>query len=134
MPEALMSIIEQVDRVALVQAIEELRDQLEACEELLAALVRFETGETTDEGRISAAQKRELVLSIMRERVGPWTTREIRDALKERGIDTNTGTPVKNLLWNLAREGLLTKVSTGAYQVAALTGSGHAGHEEALAA
>jgi hypothetical protein len=135
MPPAIKSIIEQVDRAALVSAIDDLRHQLEACEELLAALVRFETGEAANSnGRVSAAQKRELMLAIMRERVGPWSTREVREALNERGIDTHTGTPIKNLLWNLAKEGLLDTVSTGTYQIAALSGSAEIDRKGALAA
>lgn len=63
----------------------------------------------------SLTEKRRLALSLIRTRPGRWTTREMEAAFREHGIDPKVGTPAKNVLWNLAREGRGTGVGRGAY-------------------
>jgi hypothetical protein len=139
MPPAIKQIIEKVDRAEVQRVVDDLRKQLQACEELLAALARFETdanGKVVVNGgeRVPATRKREAVLAIMRERSGPWTIRELRDALSARGIDPEAGTPVKNILWNFAKEGHVHANGNGVYELSVLAGSAVHDHEEALAA
>ena len=62
------------------------------------------------------SQKRDAVLSIMGERPGRWTTAEVREALTARGIDPQTGTPVKNILWQLAKAGAVSAAGSGVYE------------------
>jgi hypothetical protein len=140
MPPAIQQIIEKVDRAEVQRVVDDLRKQLQACEELLAALGRFEmdaNGRIVVNGgeRVPATRKREAVLAIMRERPGPWSIRELRDALSDAGIDPDAGTPVKKILWNFAKEGHINANGNGVYELSVLAGSA-GGHdrEEALAA
>ncbi len=139
MPPAIQTIIESVDRAEVERAIDELRQQIEAYEELLAAVGRFGTGENGElvvsgGERAPASRKREVILAIMSKRPGHWTTRELRDALAARAINPQAGTPVKNVLWTLAKEGRVRAVGNGVYELSALTGSAEPDHEEARAA
>jgi hypothetical protein len=139
MPPAIKNIIESVDRDEVQRVIAELRQQLEACEELLAAVQRFElnaNGELVVNGgeRLSVTRKRELVLAIMRGQHGRWTTRQVREALAAQGIDPRVGTPIKNILWNLAKEGHVHAVGGGVYELSVLAEGAEHDHREALAA
>ncbi len=127
MPPAIQIILDA--RAEIECEIDELRRQLEARQELLAAAARFETdesGELVVNGgeRVSASRKRELVLAIMREQPDKrWTTREVRDALAERGINPDTGTAPKNLLWSLRQEGHVHAAGSGVYELSRLAKS-----------
>jgi len=139
MPPAIKTIIEAMDRAEIERAIQELRQQLEVCEQLLAVASRVVadgSGEMVVSGNIHASlsRKREAVLVIMRERPGRWSTSEIRDALAARGINPELGTPVKNVLWNLAKAGHVNAVGNGVYELAVLARSAASDHEEAMAA
>jgi hypothetical protein len=138
MPPAIQAIIDA--RTEIEREIDELRRQLEARQDLLAAAARFDMGENGElvvsggERGTPAARKRELVVSIMNEQPGhPWTTREVRDALAARGIDPQTGTPVKNILWNLAKEGHVHGAGNGVYKLSVLAASAAARQQEAIA-
>jgi hypothetical protein len=139
MPPVLQNIIDNVDPTEIQKAIDELRAQLQACEDLLTAVTRFgldADGKLVVSGgeRVSAARKREMVLSVMGERPGTWSTREVREALAEHGIDPDAGTPVKNILWQLGREGQVSAAGSGIYELSALTRSTEPDQAEVLAA
>jgi hypothetical protein len=139
MPPAIKNIIESVDHAGVQRAIDELRAQLQAYEELLAVVMRFEMdadGKVVVNGgeRVSVTRKREAVLAIMQERPGHWSIREIREALSARGIDPEAGTPVKNILWNFAKEGHVHAIGSGVYELSVLNRSAGHRHEEAMAA
>lgn len=138
MPPAIQAIIDA--RAEIEREIDELRRQLEARQDLLAAAARFNTGENGElvvsggERGTRAARKRALVLSIMNEQPDhTWTTREVRDALAANGIDPQAGTPVKNILWNLAKEGHVHGVGNGVYKLSVLAASAAAHPQEAVA-
>jgi hypothetical protein len=139
MPPAIQQIIEKMDRAEVQRAVDDLRKQLQACEDLLAVLARFETdanGTIVVNGgeRVPATRKREAVLAAMRGRPGPWTIREVRDALTDAGIDPDAGTPVKKILWNFAKEGHVNANGNGVYELSVLAQGAEPDHEEALAA
>ena len=77
-------------------------------------------GATNGNGHKRLTEKRAAVLAIMRERPGRWTPAELRDALEQRGIDPNAGTPVKNILWHLAKAGEVHASGNGVYEFPAL--------------
>jgi hypothetical protein len=125
MPPAIKIIIDA--RAEIEREIDELRRQLEARQELLAAAARFGTGENGElvvnggERGTPASRKRELLLATMRERPDhDWTTRELRYSLDARGIDPQAGTPVKNILWTLAKEGHVNRAGEGMYRLSTL--------------
>jgi hypothetical protein len=125
MPPAIQVIIDA--RAEIEREIDELRRQLEARQELLAAAARFDTGENGElvvnggERGAPASRKRSLVLAVMNEHPDhAWTTREVRDALAARGIDPQGGTPVKNILWNLGKEGHVHGAGNGVYRLSTL--------------
>jgi hypothetical protein len=139
MPPALMKIITTLDRDAVQRQIDDLREQIEAYEALLAAVARFEMDGSGGivvgrGGHAPLSRKREVVLAVMRERPGAWTTRQVRDALATRGIDPQAGTPVKNILWNLAREGHVHAAGNGVYELSVLAASAGHVHREAVVA
>lgn len=139
MPPALKQIINSLDRAEVQREIDELRSQIEAYEALLAAVGRFETNENGEiaiasADRVSLSRKREVVRAILRERPGAWTTGQVRDALTARGIDPDAGTPVKNVLWHLAKRGEISAAGSGVYEFSALNGSADHVRKEALAA
>jgi hypothetical protein len=68
-----------------------------------------------DERPASMSEKRRLALAIVQARPGTWTTRAMEEAFREHGIDPKIGTPVKNVLWNLAQAGQLVQSGHGAY-------------------
>lgn len=70
---------------------------------------------------VPLSEKREAVLAIMRERHGRWTTATVREALAGRGIDPKAGTPVKNILWQMSKAGVVSPSGGGVYQFPALT-------------
>jgi hypothetical protein len=138
MPPAIQAIIDA--RTEIEREIDELRRQLEARQDLLAAAARFDRGENGElvvnggERGTPAPRKRALVLSIMNEQPGhTWTTREVRDALAARGIDPQAGTPVKNILWNLAKEGHVHGAGNGVYRLSVLAASAGPRQQEAIA-
>jgi hypothetical protein len=138
MPPAIQAIIDA--RAEIEREVDELLRQLEARQELLAAAARFEIDEQGElvvsggERGTPAARKRELILGIMRERPGEWTTREVRDVLAEHGIDPEAGTPVKNILWNFAKEGYVEAKGNGVYELSAPTVGAEHDQPEVLAA
>lgn len=140
MPPAIQAIIESVDRAEVARAIDELRQQIEAYEELLAAIGRFGTGDNGElvvngGERAPASRKREVILAVMSEQPDRgWKARELSDALASRAINPQAGTPVKNILWTLAKEGHVRAVGNGVYELSALIGSAEPDHEEARAA
>lgn len=71
-------------------------------------------------GHKRLTEKRAAVLAIMGERPGRWTPAELREALEQRGIDPNAGTPVKNILWHLAKAGEVHASGNGVYEFPAL--------------
>jgi hypothetical protein len=79
--------------------------------------------------RRGRSEKRDMVRTLVTERPGRWSTRQIRDALTERGVDPEAGTPVKNILWQLAKEGFGKPLGGGEYEFPAPSVNGDAGHE-----
>jgi hypothetical protein len=140
MSPTITSVIQTLDRAEVRRAIDELRRQIEAYEALLEAVARFETDKNgdlaiNDGGHATLSRKREAVLEIMRERPGRWTTSEIRDALAARGINPQAGTPVKNVLWNLAKAGHVRAIGNGVYELSVLAErAGAITQQEAIAA
>jgi len=137
MPPAIQAIIDA--RAEIEREVDDLRRQIEARQDLLTAAARFDKGENGElvvsggERGTPASRKRALVLAVMNERPDhAWTTRELRDALAARGIDPRGGTPVKNILWNLAKEGHVNGAGNGVYQLSTLTRS--VGHEQEVQA
>lgn len=68
-------------------------------------------GETDIEG------KREAILDVLRQNPNrAWSPAQIRKILAERGIpDPDAGTPIRNLMWRMARDGLLDRPRAGVY-------------------
>ncbi len=65
---------------------------------------------------ISRGEKKQRVWALIQQRPGRWTAAEMRDALRDAGIaDPDAGTPVKNVLWLLAKEGKGDSLGGGAY-------------------
>ena len=126
------------------QNIERLRRELAEEESFLARLERYsaEAGTTgtrpsvqepfpgpvdyTKFGlRVAArGEKKDLIRQIVSERPGRWSTGEMREALSERGIAADAGTPVKNVLWQLAQEGFMTSLGSGEYEFPARSADG----------
>jgi hypothetical protein len=63
----------------------------------------------------SRPEKRALALAAMRAQPGTWTTKDLEGVFISKGIDPNAGTPAKNILWHLSREGLVEPAGHGAY-------------------
>ncbi len=65
---------------------------------------------------LSRGEKKQRVWALIQTRPGRWTAAEVRDALRADGItDPDAGTPVKNVLWLLAKEGKGISLGGGAY-------------------
>ena len=94
---------------------------------------RPENGNGNGGGHKPLSEKREAVLAIMRERPGRWTTKQLRAALAKRGIDPHAGTPVKNILWHLAKAGVVHASGKGVYEFPALSESANDREQEAMA-
>ena len=73
-------------------------------------------GRTNGKGHKRLTEKRAEVLSIMQERPGRWTPADVRKALEARGVDPVAGTPVKNILWHLAQDGVIHGSGNGVYE------------------
>jgi hypothetical protein len=142
MTHAMTRVPGAVDRPALEHEADALRAQLKDYDDLFAILDRIDAhngpvpatvtpkaspngnGNGTSVpvlGRISLSEKREMVLEILRSRPGRWTNQDVRDALTERGINADGGTPVKNVMWNLAQAGELHGSGGGVYDFPAPT-------------
>jgi hypothetical protein len=67
-------------------------------------------------GHKRLTEKRAAVLEIMGERPGRWTPAQVRKALARRDIDPHAGTPVKNILWHLAKDGTVRAAGNGVYE------------------
>jgi len=71
-------------------------------------------------GHVPLTRKRDAVLAMLRERPGRWDTAQVRAALAQQGIDPRTGTPVKNIMWKLAKDGIAHASGNGVYEFPAL--------------
>lgn len=143
MHSTLSTVLAPLDRETVVRERDELREQLEDCEALLRLIDRHgrngrisatptdapvepESVETTSptngngNGHAPVTRKRDTVLAILREKPGRWDTAEIRAALAERGIDPQAGTPVKNIMWKLAKDNIVHASGGGVYEFPAL--------------
>lgn len=140
--QALSTVLAPLDREAVVRERDELREQLEDCEALLRLIDRHqrngsdtgpaaENGNGNGNGHAPVARKRDAVLAILRERPGRWENSEMRAALAERGIDPHVGTPVKNIMWRLAKDGTLHASGNGVYEFPGLNVSAHVDEQEA---
>ncbi len=140
----LTTFLAPLDRLAVERERDRLREQLADYESLLRLIDRHGTGSDSPEPDTQTAdatgqptppttngngngghgnghtarlsEKREIVLTIMGERPGRWATRDLRKALAKRGIDPQAGTPVKNIMWQLAKAGKVTAAGSGIYE------------------
>jgi hypothetical protein len=67
--------------------------------------------------RASRVEKRMIALAAMCERPGTWTTKDLDRVYREKDIDPEAGTPAKNILWHLAREGFADALGGGSYHL-----------------
>jgi hypothetical protein len=148
MPALLSDILAPLDRASVERERDKLREELEDYEALLRLIDRHGAGtdmptapgpapardadppvdaplaaNRNGNGHTPLSEKRNIVLAIMRERPGRWSTVDLRKALTERGIDPQAGTPVKNILWQLAKAGTVSAAGSGVYEFPALTES-----------
>ncbi len=145
MTPPLNTILAPLDRASVERERDRLREELEDYEALLRLIDRHATGPATPSAATQVAvsdaataptngngdangnghkplsQKREAVLAILRERPGRWTNADLRAALVERGIDPHAGTPVKNIMWKLAKDGTVHASGNGVYEFPALS-------------
>lgn len=151
MHATLSKVLAPLDREAVKRERDQLREQLEDCEALLRLIDRHQanghgyasaadTADTQETATIRPAngnsharltRKRDTVLAILREKPGRWENGEMRTALAERGIDPNAGTPVKNIMWKLAKDGIVHASGNGVYEFPALTERIPDHHQEA---
>jgi hypothetical protein len=150
MHATLSQVLAPLDRETVEREREELREQLADCEALLRLIDRHqchghgcakaadpapahetpqETAERADQpangnghanGHVPPTRKRDAVLAMLRERPGRWDTAQVRAALAEQGIDPQAGTPVKNIMWKLAKDGIAHASGNGVYEFPAL--------------
>jgi hypothetical protein len=145
MHATLSQVLAPLDRETVEREREELREQLADCEALLRLIDRHqchghgcakatdetpqETAERADQpangnghgnGHVPLTRKRDAVLAMLRERPGRWDTAQVRAALAEQGIDPEAGTPVKNIMWKLAKDGIAHASGGGVYEFPAL--------------
>jgi hypothetical protein len=146
MHATLSQALAPLDRETVEREREELREQLADCEALLRLIDRHqchghgcakatdpapahatpqETPERADQsangnGHVPLTRKRDAVLAMLRERPGRWDTAQVRAALAEQGIDPEAGTPVKNIMWKLAKDGIAHASGGGVYEFPAL--------------
>jgi hypothetical protein len=139
MTQPLSTILAPLDRDSVLRERNRLREELADYEALLRLIDRHGAGSDAPpesppvEGESNAAptngngsngnghtarlsEKRAIVLAIMAERPGRWSTRDLRRVLAERGIDPQAGTPVKNILWQLSKAGKVTAAGSGIYE------------------
>lgn len=141
MTPPLATILAPLDRAAVERERDRLREELADYEALLRLISRHGAGSdmpsaasTPPADRPDPASRsdgngngsngkghkprsqRDVVLAILAERPGRWTTAEIREALEARGHDPRAGTPVKNIMWQLARIGKVTAAGSGVYE------------------
>jgi hypothetical protein len=139
MTQPLSTILAPLDRVSVEQERDRLREELADYEALLRLIDRHGAGSdaplavpqrgagqpTNGNGNNGSngssehkplTAKRDAVLAILRDRPGRWSTADLRKALAERGIDPHAGTPVKNILWQLAKVGTVTPAGNGVYE------------------
>ena len=150
MPPQLSTILASLERSAVECERDRLREELADYEALLRLIDRHSAGSDVPDlapvpaatnghaepstapngdtanghpngGHVPLSRKREVVLAIMRERPGRWTTADLRRALTDRGIDPAAGTPVKNVLWRLAKAGAISAAGSGVYEFPALS-------------
>ncbi|MDX6705163.1 MAG: hypothetical protein QOI48_1009 [Solirubrobacteraceae bacterium] len=146
MHATLSQLLAPLDRETIARERDELREQLEDCEALLRLIDRHncnghECGGSAAASAGTAAQsiessgpangnggdhapltrKRDTVLAILRENPGRWQNSEMRAALAQRGIDPHAGTPVKNIMWKLAKDGILHASGNGVYEFPVLS-------------
>jgi hypothetical protein len=149
MHSTLSTVLAPLDRETVVRERDELREQLQDCEAVLRLIDRHqcnsrgcgsaatpavtspvESSQTKTNGHgpptngngqhVPVTHKRDAVLAILREKPGRWETAEMRAALTERGIDPLVGTPVKNILWKMAKDGIVHASGNGVYEFPAL--------------
>ena len=65
--------------------------------------------------RLPRQAKTEIALRYIDARPGLWSTKQMRAALTADGIDPEAGTPVKNILWHIAKDGRGHSVGHGEY-------------------
>jgi hypothetical protein len=135
MPQPLSTILAPLDRVSVENERDRLREELADYEALLRLIDRHGAGPDSPSaapppadqptngngsngstGHKTLSEKRDAVLAIMRDRPGRWTTADMRKALASRGIDPHAGTPVKNILWQLAKVGTVSPAGNGVYE------------------
>jgi len=144
----LSSILAPLDRTTVECERDRLREELADYEALLRLIDRHGAGTNMPAGTSNGdgdgdgngsvdptnlnrltnvhrplSQKRDVVLALMRERPGRWTTGDVRNALADRGIDPKAGTPVKNILWQMAKAELVTAAGSGVYEYPPLSAS-----------
>lgn len=157
MHASLSTVLAPLDRAAVLRERDELREQLEDCEALLRLIDRHrrnghipaaptdtptdaesvETARPTNgngngNGHPPVTRKRDTVLAILRERPGRWENSEMRAALAERGVDPHVGTPVKNIMWKLAKDNIVHASGNGVYEFPALNVSATDDEQEAM--
>lgn len=156
MHASLSTVLAPLDREAVLRERDELREQLEDCEALLRLINRHQHNETVAEPqeasdfikRVVAAEaasgngngnehvpvtrKRDTVLAILRQRPGRWSNADMRSELAARGIDPQAGTPVKNIMWKLAKDGIVHASGNGVYEFPALNVSANGDEQEAV--
>jgi hypothetical protein len=152
MHASLSTVLAPLDREAVLRERDELKEQLEDCEALLRMIDRHRctgrapvpsadaaptTSDTADSngdgnGHVPLTRKRDAVLAILREKPGRWENSEMRAALAERGIDPKAGTPVKNIMWKLAKDGIVHASGGGVYEFPALNERAADDEQEAM--
>lgn len=83
---------------------------------------------------VPLTRKRDAVLAMLREHPGRWDTAQVRAALADQGIDAQAGTPVKNIMWKLAKDGIVHASGNGVYEFPALNVSVNDGDEQEVLA
>jgi hypothetical protein len=73
--------------------------------------------------QLSRGDKTKLALAYIDQRPGRWTTAQMRAALEHSGVDPEAGTPVKNILWHIAKSGRGESAGHGAYDFPAASDS-----------
>jgi hypothetical protein len=137
--QPLYTILAPLDRVSVEQERDRLREELADYEALLRLIDRHGAGADTppagpprdadqptngngSNGSNGSSEhkpltaKRDAVLAILRDRPGRWSTADLRKALADRGIDPHAGTPVKNILWQLAKAEIVSAAGSGVYE------------------
>lgn len=158
MHATLIQALAPLDRETVEREREELREQLADCEALLRLIDRHQcnghgcansttaTGSTGSGvesggndtngngggGHLPLTRKRDAVLAMLRERPGRWDTAQVRAALAERGIDPQAGTPVKNIMWKLAKDKIVHASGGGVYEFPALNERATPDEQEAM--